>query len=50
MRVRLELGVWLTGIGWVLSVAGVVSIKSLYIRRQNLEKGQAIHLIQELEL
>jgi len=24
--VRLELGEWLTGIGWVLSVAGVVSI------------------------
>ena len=28
MRVRLELGEWLTGRGWVLSVAGVVSIES----------------------
>ena len=28
VRVRLELGEWLTGIGWVLSVAGVVSIES----------------------
>ena len=26
VRVRLELGEWLTGIGWVLSIAGVVSI------------------------
>ena len=28
MRVRLELGEWLAEIGWVLSVAGVVSIES----------------------
>ena len=46
--VRLELGEWLAEIGWVLSVAGVVSIESpLSHSRQNLEKGQAI---QELEL
>ena len=50
---RLELGEWLADIGWVLSVAGVVSIESpgqlvqSHIPRQNLEKGQAI---QELEL
>jgi len=28
VHVRLELGEWLTGIGWVLSVAGVLSIES----------------------
>ena len=53
VHVRLELGEWLAEIGWVLSVAGVVSIKSpgqsvhSHIPRQNFEKGQAI---QELEL
>jgi len=44
----LELGEWLAEIGWVLSVAGVVSIENpLTHSRQNLEKGQAI---QELKL
>ena len=28
VRVRLELGEWLTEIGWVLSLAGVVSVES----------------------
>jgi len=28
VRMRLELGEWLTGIGWVLSVVGVVSKES----------------------
>ena len=48
VRVQLELGEWLAEIGWVLSVAGVVSIESpgqsvhLHIPRQNFEKGQAI--------
>ena len=50
VHVRLELGEWLAEIGWVLSVAGVVSIESpgqsvhSHIPRQN---GQAT---QELEL
>ena len=39
VHVRLELGEWLAEIGWILSVAGMVSIESpLAHSRQNLER------------
>ena len=46
MRVRLELGEWLAEIGWVLSVAGVVSIESPLARahsKTELRKVQTGH-------
>ena len=41
VHIWLEIGEWLAEIGWVLSVAGMVSIERVHshIPRQNLEKG-----------
>ena len=51
MRVRLELGEWLAEIGWVLSVAGVVSIESSLAHSKTEIRERTGHsLIQELEL
>jgi len=48
--VRLELGEWLVEIGWVLSVAGVVSIESPLAQSKTELTERRGQVIQELEL
>jgi len=50
VHVRLELGEWLTEIGWVLSVAGVVSIEGLLAHSKTELRERRGQAIQELEL
>jgi len=50
VRVRLELGEWLAEIGWVLSVAGVVSIESPLAHSKTELRERRGQAIQELEL
>ena len=50
VQVRLELGEWLAEIGWVLSVAGVVSIESPLAHSKTKLRERRRQTIQELEL
>ena len=47
---QLELGEWLAEIGWVLSVAGVVSIESPLAHSKTELRERCGQAIQELEL
>ena len=50
VHVQLELGEWLVEIGWVLSIAGVVSIESPLAHSKTELRKRRGQVIQELEL